>query len=66
MHVKSLMSRRFRFFVGMFLEHFVFKNELCFYLYQHHFHCLISSKQRQKSGNSERDKLRAELILKLK
>lgn len=45
-------------------EHFVFKNKLCFYLYQHHFHCLISGRQRQKDGNSERKKLRAELILK--
>lgn len=45
-------------------EHFVFKNKLCFYLYQQHFHCLISGRQRQKDGNSERKKLRAELILK--
>lgn len=53
MHVKSLMSKRFHFFVGMSLEHFVFKNKLWFYLYQHHFHCLISGRQRQKNGNSE-------------
>lgn len=56
--------KKISFFVGMSLEHFVFKNKLRFYLYQHHFHCLISGRQRQKNGNSEREKQRAELILK--
>lgn len=57
-------QKDFIFLLVCLLEHFVFKNKLCFYLYQHHFHCLISGRPRQKNGNSERDKQRAELILK--
>lgn len=47
--------KKVSFFVDISSEHFVSKNKLCFDLYQHNIHWLISGRQRQKEGNSEKE-----------